>query len=40
MEINRTMGLQNLDPGRYRLKLTITGSGEETSSVAWLTIVK
>lgn len=40
IEVSRTLGLQQLDPGRYRVKLTVSGGGHETNAVAWLTIVK
>jgi hypothetical protein len=41
MEISRSLGLKTLDPGRYRVKLTIRGrSGDETSATAWVNIVK
>ena len=40
VEVARTLGLQHLNPGRYRVKLTVSNNGAETSSTAWLTIVK
>ncbi len=38
VEVSRTLGLQQLDPGRYRVRLTVSGAGHEVSAVAWLTI--
>jgi hypothetical protein len=40
VEISRSLGLANLGPGRYRLKLTVSAGGASASSEAWLTIVK
>jgi hypothetical protein len=39
-EVVRSLGLQNLDPGHYRVRLTVTGAGASATSTAWLTIVK
>jgi hypothetical protein len=40
MEVMRTLALENLDPGSYRLRVTVKGAGAETSATAWLVIVK
>ena len=40
LEVSRTLGLQQLDPGKYRVRLTVSGGGAETTATAWLTIVK
>ncbi len=40
VEIQRTLGLRNLNPGRYRLRLKVTGGGQSTASEARLDIVK
>ena len=40
IEVSRTLGLQQLEPGKYRVKLTVTGGGAETSATGWLTISK
>ena len=39
-EVMRTIGLENLDPGSYRLRVTVKGGGSETTATAWLVIVK
>jgi hypothetical protein len=39
-EVMRTVGLENLDPGSYRLRVTVRGAGEESSATAWLVIAK
>jgi hypothetical protein len=39
-EIQRSVGLQNLKPGHYRLRVTIAGGGEQASEMAWLAIIK
>jgi hypothetical protein len=39
-EVSRTLGLQQLDPGKYRVKLTISGDGAMTMATGWLTIVR
>lgn len=40
MEIARSVGLENLDPGSYRLVVTVTGGGEAASSTAYLVVRK
>ena len=40
LEVSRTLGLQQLDPGKYQVRLTVSGGGAETTATAWLTIVK
>jgi GWxTD domain-containing protein len=40
MEVSTALGLKNLEPGRYRVRLTVSGAGETAKSVAWLTIVR
>lgn len=40
LEVLRTIGLQNLDPGRYRLRVSVTGAGSTTTETAWLTVTK
>ncbi len=39
-EVLRSVGLENLDPGSYRLRVSLRGGGEETSAIAWLLIAK
>jgi hypothetical protein len=39
-EVVRSLGLENLTPGRYRVRLTVRGGGESTSATSWLTVVK
>ncbi|MBP7621443.1 MAG: hypothetical protein KA745_10785, partial [Gemmatimonadales bacterium] len=39
-EVSRSLGLQNLAPGRYRVRLTVRGGDETASAVAWLAVVK
>jgi len=39
-EVSRTLGLKSLEPGRYRIRLTIRGGEESVSAIAWLTVVK
>ena len=39
-EVSRSLGLQNLAPGRYRVRLTVRGREESASAVAWLAVVK
>ena len=40
LEVLRTIGLQNLEAGRYRLRVTITGGGRSVTETAWLTVSK
>lgn len=40
LEVLRSIGLQNLEPGRYRLRVTITGGGSTVTETAWLVVVK
>jgi hypothetical protein len=40
LEVLRTIGLKNLDAGRYRLRVTITGGGSTVTETAWLTVSK
>lgn len=39
-EVHRTVGLANLKPGRYRLKVTVQGGGASATEAAWLAVVK
>lgn len=39
-EVQRTVGLANLKPGRYRLRVTLTGGGMRAAETAILTVVK
>lgn len=39
-EVLRSVGLENLDPGSYRMRVTVRGGGEEASAIAWLLIAK
>lgn len=39
-EVHRTVGLANLKPGQYRLKVTVAGGGASTTETAWLVVVK
>jgi hypothetical protein len=40
IEVARSLGLKNLDAGRYRVKLTVTGDGAQATTASWLTIEK
>jgi hypothetical protein len=40
LEVLRTIGLKNLEPGRYRLRVTLTGAGSTVTETAWLTVSK
>ena len=40
MEVSRSLGLQRLDPGRYRVKLIVSGDGASATAMAWLTIAR
>ncbi|MES1259085.1 MAG: hypothetical protein ABUL71_00725, partial [Gemmatimonadota bacterium] len=40
MEISRNLGLKNLDPGQYRVKLTVRGKSGETTATGWVNIIK
>lgn len=39
-EIQRTIGLGNLQPGRYRLRVTVSGAGGSVSEEGYLTVVR
>jgi|CXWL01.1.fsa_nt_gi GWxTD domain-containing protein len=39
-EVVRSIGLENLEPGSYRLRVTVTGAGASSSATAWLVIAK
>lgn len=39
-EVARSIGLENLDPGSYRMRVTVTGAGASTTATAWLVIAK
>ncbi len=38
LEVSRSVGLKNLDPGRYRMKVTVRGGGSVAETIAWLAI--
>jgi hypothetical protein len=38
IEVQRSIGLQNLEPGQYRLRVTVAGAGHEVSAVSRLTV--
>mgnify|MGYP001222892994 CR=1 FL=1 len=40
IEVARSLGLQNLAPGGYRVRLTVRGGGGTATAAAWLTVVK
>jgi hypothetical protein len=40
MEIARGIGLTNLEPGSYRITVTVSGSGGSVTAAGWLTIVR
>jgi hypothetical protein len=40
IEVSRALGLKNLDAGRYRVKLTVSGDGAQTTTTTWLVIEK
>lgn len=39
-EISRNLDLQRLEPGRYRVVLTVAGRGGRTSATSWITITR
>lgn len=39
-EVQRAVDLKNLDPGSYRLRITVTGAGGTATEDAWLVIAK
>lgn len=39
-ETQRTIGLRNLEPGRYRLRVTVTGAGGSVTEEGYLTVVR
>jgi hypothetical protein len=40
LAVRRTIGLKTLAPGRYRVRVTVSGAGQQAVSTACLTIVK
>lgn len=40
VEVSRSVGLKNLAPGRYRVRMTVRSGEESASALAWLTVVK
>jgi hypothetical protein len=40
VETQRSIGLNNLEPGRYRLRVTVSGAGSSVSEEGYLTVVK
>lgn len=40
VETQRTIGLNNLEPGRYRLRVTVTGASGSVSEEGYLTVVR
>jgi hypothetical protein len=40
MEVSRSLVLTNLEPARYRVRLTVSGEGHAVAAVAWLTVLK
>ena len=40
LEVQRTLGLKNLDAGRYRLQLTVRSKEKTAMSTAWITIMR
>jgi hypothetical protein len=40
VETQRTIGLNNLKPGRYRLRVTVNGAGSSVREEGYLTVVK
>jgi hypothetical protein len=39
-EVQRRLGLENLDPGRYRIRVAVTGAGATVSETAYLAVVE
>ena len=39
-EVSRSIGLGNLDPGRYRIRVTVSGGGGNVAEEAFLTVVR
>lgn len=39
-EVGRSIGLGNLDPGRYRIRVTVSGGGGNVAEEAFLTVVR
>lgn len=39
LEVQRTVGLKNLKPGRYLLRVSVRGGGRTTTETSWLTVV-
>jgi hypothetical protein len=40
MELQRSIGLKNLDPGRYRVEFTVSGAGGSAKAVGWMTVTQ
>jgi hypothetical protein len=40
VEVQRTIGLRNLDPGRYRVRVTVTRAGGSVSEEGYLMVVR
>ena len=40
VEVQRRLGLENLAPGRYRVRVTVTGAGVTVSETAFLAVVE
>ena len=40
VEVARSIGLENLEPGSYRLRVTVSGAGATSTATAWLVIAK
>ena len=39
-EVQRTIGLRNLEPGRYRIRVTVTAGGQTVGEEGYLTVVR
>jgi hypothetical protein len=40
LEVQRSLGLKNLEPGRYRVQLTVASGGMSATAAGWVTVVK
>lgn len=40
VEVHRSVGIGNLQPGRYRLRVTVSGAGSSVSEEGFLTVVR